>query len=78
MGIPRRTLREGVGVDVLRQTKTIKKFLGDYFDCLENILQKYKIRTANIWNADKVGVQLCNLKLKFLTTRKCIRFQSPK
>jgi len=47
--------------------------LGDWFDKLEQTLQKYQIQAKNIWNADEVGVQISDMSLKFLTTRKTVR-----
>ena len=46
--------------------------MGNYFEKLHDLLQKYQISAKNIFNADEVGVQLSDLGLKFISTRNCI------
>ena len=73
MGVPLRSLRKGSSVDILRTTKANEEYLGDWFSKLEEVRNKYKIRAQNIWNCDEVGLQFMNMKLRVLTTRKCVR-----
>ena len=71
--IPIHSLRKGVGVDACCETKANKQFLGDYFDKLEALLLKYKVKEKNIFNCDEVGIQMSDLGFKFLTSRETVR-----
>ena len=73
MGVPMRSLRKGSSVDILRSAKANEEYLGDWFSKLEEVRNSYKIRAQNVWNCDEVGLQFANMKLRVLTTRKCVR-----
>jgi hypothetical protein len=48
LDIPIKTAREGPGVDALRESKATNKYLGDYFDKLEEVCQKFQIKAKNM------------------------------
>jgi hypothetical protein len=43
-----RSIRESISVDALRESKATSKYLCDYFDKLEDVLQKFKIQPKNM------------------------------
>ena len=66
--IPVRSLQKGVSIDACHGTKANEQYLGDYFEKLENHLQKYQVSASNIFNCDEVGVQMSQFGFQFLSS----------
>lgn len=70
--IPIHSLWKGATVDACQETKANEQYLGDYFDKIESILQKYQVSARNIFNCDEVGVQMSDLGFQFLSSHETV------
>ena len=54
LGIPLCMVRKGVGIDALHETKANERYLSDYFDKLEDVIQRFHISEESLLSNPQV------------------------